>query len=65
MELLADRFAVFDRHDHEHLAVDVATGERVTIRTMAAGGQSEQIEWAGRCDRFFRLNHRAIARLVD
>ena len=49
----------------EHGAIDLATGAPVTILTSSAGGASDQIRWSVRCDRFFRLHHRCIARLVD
>src|SRR5262249_17411218 len=31
----------------------------------ACGGTAEQVRWAARCERFARVHHRAIARLLD
>ncbi len=61
MQLVADRFAV----DEEGRAVDLATGARVTLTIGSAGGVSEQMRWAARCDGLQKLHHRAIAPLID
>ena len=61
MELVVDRFVVAP-HGR---AVDLASGDDVALITSPAGGPAEQTQWALRCDWFFRLRHRAIARLVD
>ena len=65
MQLFADRFVLTRSVQNEHDAIDLATGAPVTILTSSAGGASDQIRWSVRCDRFFRLHHRCIARLVD
>jgi DNA-binding NtrC family response regulator len=65
VQLFADRFVITSHAECEHSAIDLSTGARVTIRTSSAGGASDQIQWSLRCDRFFRLHHRGIARLVD
>ena len=65
MQLFADRFVLTRSVQKEHGAIDLATGAPVTILTSSAGGASDQIRWSVRCDRFFRLHHRCIARLVD
>ena len=65
MQLFADRFVLTRSIQKEHGAIDLATGAPVTILTSSAGGASDQIRWSVRCDRFFRLHHRCIARLVD
>ena len=61
MNLVADRFVVAS-HGR---AVDLASGDEVALITSTSGGPTEQTQWAIRCDWFFRLRHRAIARLVD
>src|SRR5947208_368599 len=61
LECLVDRFIVVD----DCSAIDLATGERVEFVMSTIGGMSEQARWACRCDRFHRLHHRSIARLVD
>src|SRR5688572_30800525 len=65
VQLFADRFVLTRSVQKEHGAIDLATGAPVTILTSSAGGASDQIRWSVRCDRFFRLHHRCIARLVD
>ena len=65
MELFADRFVITSTHDGAHRAIDLATGTLVTVLTSSAGGASDEMRWSVRCDRFFRVRHRCIARLVD
>src|SRR5690349_17515453 len=65
VQLFADRFVVTGGSDGAHRAVDLATGTVVTVLTSTAGGASDQMRWSVRCDRFFRVRHRCIARLVD
>ncbi len=62
---MADRFGVRNEGRGEARSVDLASGEEVLLLTSTAGGASDQMRWALRCDRFFRLRHRGIARLVD
>jgi len=61
VELVADRFVVAP---HGRV-IDLASGDDVALITSVPGGPAEQTQWALRCDWFFRLRHRAIARLVD
>jgi len=61
VKLVADRFVVVDAER----VVDLASGEDVVFRTSTAGGATEQMRWTNRCDRFARLHHPAMARLVD
>ncbi len=61
MKLVADRFVVV----HDERAVDLSTGEEIVLLVSTAGGPREQTRWALRCDRWSRLYHPAIARLVD
>jgi DNA-binding NtrC family response regulator len=61
MQLVADRFAVED----DGRAVDLATGALVTLTVGSAGGVTEQLRWAIRCDRLRTLHHQAIAPLLD
>jgi DNA-binding NtrC family response regulator len=65
VQLFADRFVVTGGCDGAHRAVDLATGGLVTVLTSTAGGASDQMRWSVRCDRFFRVRHRCIARLID
>jgi DNA-binding NtrC family response regulator len=65
VQLFADRFVIPGTVEREQCAIDLSTGARVTLLTSSAGGASDQIQWSLRCDRFFRLHHRSIARLVD
>jgi DNA-binding NtrC family response regulator len=65
VQLFADRFVITSTHDGAHRAIDLATGALVTVLTSSAGGASDEMRWSVRCDRFFRLRHRCIARLVD
>jgi DNA-binding NtrC family response regulator len=65
VQLFADRFVITGGSDGVHRAVDLATGGVVTVLTSTAGGASDQMRWSVRCDRFFRVRHRCIARLVD
>src|SRR5437773_11343845 len=62
LECLVDRFVV---HQNSRTTIDLATGERVELVVSTIGGVSEQARWACRCDRFHRLHHRSIARLLD
>jgi tetratricopeptide (TPR) repeat protein len=61
VQLVADRFAVDDRGR----AIDLASGAAVRLVWSAAGGVSEQAQWAARCARFAALHHPSIARLLD
>jgi DNA-binding NtrC family response regulator/tetratricopeptide (TPR) repeat protein len=61
VKLVADRFVVRD----DERAVDLSSGEEIMLVASAAGGPSEQARWTLRCDRWSRLYHPAIARLVD
>src|SRR2546428_9055348 len=61
MQLIADRFVALD----ESSALDLATGERVVLIVTSADGVSEQRRWALDCERWQKLHHPAIARLVD
>jgi len=61
VDFIADRFFVLN----DGRTIDLASGREVTLVTSSAGGASEQVRWAERCERFFRLRHRAIANLVD
>ena len=61
MELIADRFVVM----RDERAVDLSNGEEIQLTRSTAGGPSEQARWTIRCDRWSRLYHPAIARLVD
>ena len=61
MELVADRFVVMP----DERAVDLSSGEEIVLLASTAGGPREQTRWALRCDRWSRLYHHAIARLVD
>ena len=61
MQLVADRFAVED----DGRVVDLATGALVTLTVGSAGGVTEQLRWAARCDRLRTLHHQAIAPLLD
>jgi DNA-binding NtrC family response regulator len=65
LQLFADRFVITGSIEREHRAIDLSTGTVVTVLTSSAGGVSDQMRWSIRCDRFFRLRHRCIARLVD
>jgi DNA-binding NtrC family response regulator len=61
MECVADRFVETANGE----VVDLATGERVLLVVMSAGGETEQRRWMVRCDLFQKLHHPAIALLVD
>jgi DNA-binding NtrC family response regulator len=65
VQLFADRFVITGSAEREHRAIDLSTGAAVIVLTSSAGGASDQVRWSVRCDRFFRLRHRSIARLVD
>jgi DNA-binding NtrC family response regulator len=65
VQLFADRFVITGGAEREHRAIDLSTGLGVTVLTSSAGGASDQARWSVRCDWFFRLRHRFIARLVD
>lgn len=60
MDIVADRFVLSDDG-----AYDLATGETLVLRTSAAGGPTDQMRWAIRCDWLARLWHPALAELVD
>jgi len=57
MHLFADRFAIDDDGD----PVDLATGRCIQLRRI----KRADIAWAGRCDWWLGLRHRAFARLID
>ena len=61
MRIVADRFVETDRGR----VVDLATGEIVFLMIASAGGPSDQLRWAARCDLLHRLHHPSLARLVD
>jgi len=61
IEVIGDRFARVDRDR----AVDLATGDGVLLRVGLAGGESDERRWMARCDLLHRLQHPALARLVD
>ncbi len=61
MRIVADRFIETDRRG----VVDLATGETVVLTIASAGGPSDQLRWAARCELLQRLHHPALARLVD
>jgi DNA-binding NtrC family response regulator/tetratricopeptide (TPR) repeat protein len=61
VKLVADRFAVMD----DERAIDLSSGEEIMLVSSTAGSLSEQTRWTLRCDRWSRLYHPAIARLVD
>jgi transcriptional regulator with GAF, ATPase, and Fis domain len=61
MRLVADRFIETNRG----AVVDLATGDSVVLTIASAGGPSDQLRWAGRCDLLQRLHHPSMARLVD
>ena len=46
-------------------AIDLATGEPVTLKIARAGTAADQLQWTLRCDRWRTLQHGAIARLLD
>src|SRR5258708_6468712 len=61
MRIVADRFIETDRG----AVIDLATGDSVVLTIASAGGPSDQLRWAGRCDLLQRLHHASLARLVD
>ena len=60
MKLVADRFVVY----RDGNTVDLATGLRVWLRVSAADTASD-VRWSAQCDMFVRLQHQAIAPLLD
>lgn len=79
VELFADRFVVKNNgaEPDEGLAssglpgactqraIDLASGEPITLVHSSAGGPSEQLQWALRCGRFASTHHPQVAALVD
>jgi len=61
IECIADRFVMTDRRE----AIDLATGETVTIIVAAAGTPGDELQWASRCDARYRLSAPGEASLVD
>lgn len=61
VDLVADRFAV--RRDGR--ALDLATGEAVTLAVSFRGEAAEQARWAARCARLMGFRHRSLAPLID
>jgi DNA-binding NtrC family response regulator/tetratricopeptide (TPR) repeat protein len=61
MHVVADRFVETDRGR----VVDLATGDGVVLTMASAGGPSDQLRWAARCDLLQRLHHPSLARLLD
>jgi hypothetical protein len=59
-QLVASRFVVLSGG-----AVDLATGDRVLLKIGSAGGPSDQMEWALRCDALHKLQRRSKSRLID
>ncbi len=45
--------------------VDLATGADVVLSVSSAGGPTDQLRWAARCDWFQRLFQPSLARLLD
>jgi DNA-binding NtrC family response regulator len=60
-QLVADRFVVL----RERTVVDLATGERVWLKTSTIAAAAEMLRWSDRCDWLFSIRHRAMAELVD
>jgi DNA-binding NtrC family response regulator/tetratricopeptide (TPR) repeat protein len=61
IQLVAGRFAMLP----DSATIDLATGDQVTLSMGTAGGPSDQIAWASRCDALHRLLRRTHARLID
>jgi two-component system, NtrC family, response regulator AtoC len=61
MRVIADRFV----ETPGGRVVDLATGEDVLLTISSAGGRTDQLRWAERCDWFQRLFHPSLARLLD
>src|SRR5512135_2563421 len=61
MRLIADRFV----ETSVGRVVDLATGEDVVLSISSAGGPSDQLRWAARCDWFHQLFHPSLAQLLD
>jgi transcriptional regulator with PAS, ATPase and Fis domain len=61
MRVIADRFVETERGR----IVDLATGDEVILMIASAGGPSDQLRWAARCDLLQRLHHPSLARLLD
>jgi DNA-binding NtrC family response regulator len=56
-----------DRFDlrSDNTAIDLASGDVVTLITSVGGSRADDLRWSERCEWFSRLRHPAIARLVD
>lgn len=61
MQLIADRFARLS----DGRTIDLATGDPVVLIVERAAEGAEQARWAVRCDGSQKLQHRALAMLVD
>ena len=61
MTLVADRFV----ETPGGRVIDLATGADVVLTMSSAGGPTDQLRWAARCDWFQRLFQPALARLLD
>ena len=61
MTLVADRFV----ETPGGRVIDLATGADVMLTMSSAGGPTDQLRWAARCDWFQRLFQPALARLLD
>ncbi|HUK35087.1 MAG TPA: sigma-54 dependent transcriptional regulator [Vicinamibacterales bacterium] len=61
VDCIVDRFVMTDRRH----AIDLATGERVTMIVSCAGGHDEHARWVSRCDSLYRLSVCAGDTLVD
>src|SRR5580765_810949 len=61
VECIADRFVMTDRSH----AIDLATGDMVTMILSAAGDRDEHARWVSRCDAFYGRHALAADNLVD
>ena len=61
LECLVDRFVMMDRRR----AIDLATGETVTMIVSAVGMGEEHQQWVSRCDASYELHELAADNLVD
>jgi transcriptional regulator with GAF, ATPase, and Fis domain len=61
VECIADRFVMTDRRR----AIDLATGETVTMIVAAAGDREEHARWVSRCDALYDLHAFGMDNLVD
>lgn len=59
--LLGDRFLILD----DNVSIDLASGQRVTIRMSEPSARSEQQRWIERCSSLMTCDHPHHAQLVD